>query len=257
MDGHDEDWLLLFKNETHNHPTEIEPFGGAATCIGGAIRDPLSGRGYVYQAMRVTGAADPTRARRGHACPASCRSASMTTTARRRLFLLWQPDRPGDRHWWTKSIIRGYVGQAHGDRRGRGRGSGGKRASVRRPMPGDVVMLLGGRTGRDGCGGATGSSKAHSRTSLETCGAEVQKGNAPEERKLQRLLRDPRRVTKLIKRCNDFGAGGVSVAIGELAEGLEIDLNAVPRKYDGLSGTELAISESQERMAVVLREGGR
>ena len=248
VDGHDEDWLLLFKNETHNHPTEIEPFGGAATCIGGAIRDPLSGRGYVYQAMRVTGAADPTRPVED-TIPGKLPQRKLTTTAA-----------AGYSSYGNQiGLATGIVDEIYHD------GYAAKRMeigavvgaapaeNVRRetPVPGDIVVLLGGRTGRDGCGGATGSSKSHSRTSLETCGAEVQKGNAPEERKLQRLMRDPR-ATKLIKRCNDFGAGGVSVAIGELAEGLEIDLNAVPRKYDGLSGTELAISESQERRAVVL-----
>ena len=248
VNGHDEDWLLLFKNETHNHPTEIEPFGGAATCIGGAIRDPLSGRGYVYQAMRVTGAADPTRPVED-TIPGKLPQRKLTTTAA-----------AGYSSYGNQiGLATGIVDEIYHD------GYAAKRMeigavvgaapaeNVRRetPAPGDIIVLLGGRTGRDGCGGATGSSKSHSRTSLETCGAEVQKGNAPEERKLQRLMRDPR-ATKLIKRCNDFGAGGVSVAIGELAEGLEINLNAVPRKYDGLSGTELAISESQERMAVVV-----
>ena len=246
--GETQKWLLLFKNETHNHPTEIEPFGGAATCIGGAIRDPLSGRGYVYQAMRVTGAADPTRPVE-ETIPGKLPQRKLTTTAA-----------AGYSSYGNQiGLATGIVDEIYHD------GYAAKRMeigavigaapaeNVRRetPMPGDVVVLLGGRTGRDGCGGATGSSKSHNMTSLETCGAEVQKGNAPEERKLQRLMRDPR-ATRLIKRCNDFGAGGVSVAIGELADGLEIDLNAVPRKYEGLDGTELAISESQERMAVVL-----
>ena len=246
--GETQKWLLLFKNETHNHPTEIEPFGGAATCIGGAIRDPLSGRGYVYQAMRVTGAADPTR--------------SVEETIRGKL-----PQRQlvttaaaGYSSYGNQiGLATGLVEEIYHDgyaakRMEIGAVIGAAPASeVRRevPAPGDVVILLGGRTGRDGCGGATGSSKAHTEASLETCGAEVQKGNAPEERKLQRLFRNPEAV-RMIKRCNDFGAGGVSVAIGELADGLDIDLNAVPRKYEGLDGTELAISESQERMAVVL-----
>ncbi|MBR3504454.1 MAG: phosphoribosylformylglycinamidine synthase [Clostridia bacterium] len=246
--GETQKWLLLFKNETHNHPTEIEPFGGAATCIGGAIRDPLSGRGYVYQAMRVTGAADPTRPV-GETIPGKLPQRKLTTTAA-----------AGYSSYGNQiGLATGIVDEIYHD------GYAAKRmeigavigaapaANVRReePQPGDIVVLLGGRTGRDGCGGATGSSKSHNANSLETCGAEVQKGNAPEERKLQRLMRDPR-ATRLIKRCNDFGAGGVSVAIGELADGLSIDLNAVPRKYEGLDGTELAISESQERMAVVL-----
>ena len=249
--GETQKWLLLFKNETHNHPTEIEPFGGAATCIGGAIRDPLSGRGYVYQAMRVTGAADPTR-RMDETIPGKLPQRQLVTTAA-----------AGYSSYGNQiGLATGLVEEIYHD------GYAAKRmeigavigavpaAQVRReiPMPGDVVVLLGGRTGRDGCGGATGSSKAHTHESLENCGAEVQKGNAPEERKLQRLFRNPEAV-RLIKRCNDFGAGGVSVAIGELADGLDIDLNAVPRKYEGLDGTELAISESQERMAVVLASG--
>ena len=212
VDGVDEPWLLLFKNETHNHPTEIEPFGGAATCLGGCIRDPLSGRAYAYSAMRVTGAADPLQPV-GETLPGKLPQRSITTTA-----------------------ARGY--SSYGNRR-------------ERPQPGDVVLLLGGSTGRDGIGGATGSSKAHDAHSVETCGAEVQKGNAPEERKIQRLFRNGD-ATRLIKRCNDFGAGGVSVAIGELADGLDIELDAVPKKYEGLDGTELAISESQERMACVV-----
>jgi len=246
--GEAQKWLLLFKNETHNHPTEIEPFGGAATCIGGAIRDPLSGRGYVYQAMRVTGAADPTRGV-DETIPGKLPQRQLVTTAAAGyssygnqigLATGLVEEIYHDGYAAKRMEIGAVVGAAPADQ-------------VRReaPVPGDVVILLGGRTGRDGCGGATGSSKAHTHESLETCGAEVQKGNAPEERKLQRLFRNPEAV-RMIKRCNDFGAGGVSVAIGELADGLDIDLNAVPRKYDGLDGTELAISESQERMAVVL-----
>lgn len=248
VDGKDEDWLLMFKNETHNHPTEIEPFGGAATCLGGAIRDPLSGRSYVYQAMRVTGASDPLlpveKTIKGKLPP-----RKITTTAA-----------AGYSSYGNQiGLATGHVAEIYhpgymAKRMEIGAVIGAAPAeNVRRerPAPGDIIILLGGRTGRDGCGGATGSSKAHSIQSLDTCGAEVQKGNAPEERKLQRLFRNPE-ATKLIKRCNDFGAGGVSVAIGELADGLEIDLNAVPKKYDGLDGTELAISESQERMAVVV-----
>ncbi len=248
LDGSREQWLLLFKNETHNHPTEIEPFGGAATCIGGAIRDPLSGRGYVYQAMRVTGAADPTRPVED-TLPGKLPQRQLVTSAA-----------AGYSAYGNQiGLATSYVDEIYHP------GYAAKRMEIGavvgaapvenvrrlRPVPGDQVVLLGGRTGRDGCGGATGSSKSHTLSSLETCGAEVQKGNAPEERKLQRLFRDPR-AAKLIKRCNDFGAGGVSVAIGELADGLDIDLNKVPRKYEGLDGTELAISESQERMAVVL-----
>ena len=248
VDGRDEDWLLMFKNETHNHPTEIEPFGGAATCLGGAIRDPLSGRSYVYQAMRVTGASDPLlpveKTIKGKLPP-----RKITTTAA-----------AGYSSYGNQiGLATGHVAEIYhpgymAKRMEIGAVIGAAPAeNVRRerPAPGDIIILLGGRTGRDGCGGATGSSKAHSIQSLDTCGAEVQKGNAPEERKLQRLFRNPE-ATKLIKRCNDFGAGGVSVAIGELADGLEIDLNAVPKKYDVLDGTELAISESQERMAVVV-----
>ena len=248
VDGKDEDWLLMFKNETHNHPTEIEPFGGAATCLGGAIRDPLSGRSYVYQAMRVTGASDPLlpveKTIKGKLPP-----RKITTTAA-----------AGYSSYGNQiGLATGHVAEIYhpgymAKRMEIGAVIGAAPAeNVRRerPAPGDIIILLGGRTGRDGCGGATGSSKAHSIQSLDTCGAEVQKGNAPEERKLQRLFRNPD-ATKLIKRCNDYGAGGVSVAIGELADGLEIDLNAVPKKYDGLDGTELAISESQERMAVVV-----
>ena len=246
--GKDEPWLLLFKNETHNHPTEIEPFGGAATCIGGAIRDPLANRGYVYQAMRVTGAGDPLvpvqdtmkgkLPQRKLVTTAAAGYSSYGNQIGLATGMVDELYHPG---YIAKRMEIGAVVGAVPEE------------NVRReePVPGDVVILLGGRTGRDGCGGATGSSKAHKLESLETCGAEVQKGNAPVERKLQRLFRT-KEATLMIKRCNDFGAGGVSVAIGELADGLSIDLNAVPRKYDGLDGTELAISESQERMAVVV-----
>ena len=248
VDGKPEPWLLLFKNETHNHPTEIEPFGGAATCIGGAIRDPLSGRGYVYQAMRVTGAADPTRPI-SEALPGKLPQRKLTATAAAGYSSY------GNQIGLATGLVDEIYHPGYAAKRMEiGAVVGAAPAShVRRevPAPGDIVVLLGGRTGRDGCGGATGSSKAHDASSLEKCGAEVQKGNAPEERKLQRLFRDAR-AARLIKRCNDFGAGGVSVAIGELADGLLIDLDAVPRKYEGLDGTELAISESQERMAVVL-----
>ena len=248
VDGEEQDWLFLFKNETHNHPTEIEPFGGAATCIGGAIRDPLSGRSYVYQAMRVTGAGDPLTPV-SETLPGKLPQRKIVTAAANGYSSY------GNQIGLATGMVDelyhpGYVAK----RMEIGAVVGAAPAkNVRReePAPGDIVILLGGRTGRDGCGGATGSSKAHKLSSLETCGAEVQKGNAPIERKLQRLFRDER-AAKLIKRCNDFGAGGVSVAIGELADGLSIDLNAVPRKYDGLDGTELAISESQERMAIVL-----
>ncbi len=248
VDGVSEPWLLLFKNETHNHPTEIEPFGGAATCIGGAIRDPLSGRSYVYGAMRVTGAADPLKPvsetikgklpQRKIVTTAAAGYSSYGNQIGLATGIVDEIYHPG---YAAKRMEIGAVIAA------------APAANVRRevPAPGDRVILLGGSTGRDGCGGATGSSKSHTAQSLETCGAEVQKGNAPEERKLQRLFRNPE-ATRMIKRCNDFGAGGVSVAIGELADGLEIDLNAVPKKYDGLDGTELAISESQERMAVVV-----
>lgn len=247
-DGVKEPWLLLFKNETHNHPTEIEPFGGAATCIGGAIRDPLSGRSYVYGAMRVTGAADPLKPV-SETIKGKLPQRKIVTTAA-----------AGYSSYGNQiGLATGIVDEIYHS------GYAAKRMEIgaviaatpaenvrrERPEAGDIVILLGGSTGRDGCGGATGSSKSHTATSLETCGAEVQKGNAPEERKLQRLFRNPV-ATRMIKRCNDFGAGGVSVAIGELADGLEIDLNAVPKKYDGLDGTELAISESQERMAVVV-----
>ena len=248
-DGTEEDWLVMFKNETHNHPTEIEPFGGAATCLGGAIRDPLSGRSYVYQAMRVTGSGDPR--------------TTLKDTMKGKL-----PQRK-----ITVGAAQGY--SSYGNQIGLATGqvseiydegyvakrmeigaviAAAPKENVIREVPeaGDVVILLGGMTGRDGCGGATGSSKAHDDSSLESCGAEVQKGNAPVERKLQRLFRK-KEVTNLIRRCNDFGAGGVSVAIGELADGLIINLDKIPKKYEGLDGTELAISESQERMAVVVR----
>lgn len=249
VDGKDEDWLIMFKNETHNHPTEIEPFGGAATCLGGAIRDPLSGRSYVYQAMRVTGSGDPR---------VSLRDTHAGKLMQRKI---------------TKGASSGYssygnqIGLATGQVQeiyhegyvakrmeiGAVIGAAPKKNVIREvPSKGDVIILLGGRTGRDGIGGATGSSKAHDEKSVLTCGSEVQKGNPPVERKIQRLFRDEK-VTTLIKRCNDFGAGGVSVAIGELADGLVIDLDKVPKKYEGLDGTELAISESQERMAVVVR----
>ena len=248
VDGVEEEWLVNFKNETHNHPTEIEPFGGAATCLGGAIRDPLSGRTYVYQAMRVTGAADPT--------------VSVKETMKGKL-----PQKK-----LVRSAAHGYssygnqIGLATGLVKeiyhpdyvakrmeiGAVMGAAPRRAVIRENSdPGDIIILLGGRTGRDGCGGATGSSKVHTEESIETCGAEVQKGNAPTERKIQRMFRREE-VSKLIKKCNDFGAGGVSVAIGELADGLQIDLDKVPKKYAGLDGTEIAISESQERMAVVV-----
>ena len=248
MDGEDQDWLFLFKNETHNHPTEIEPFGGAATCIGGAIRDPLSGRSYVYQAMRVTGAGDPL-VPVSETLPGKLPQRKLVTTAAAGYssygnqigLATGQVDEIYHPGYVAKRIEIGAV-------------VGATPAShVRRecPAPGDVIVLLGGRTGRDGIGGATGSSKAHNHESLEHCGAEVQKGNPPIERKLQRLFRRED-ACRMIKRCNDFGAGGVSVAIGELADGLYIDLNKVTKKYEGLDGTELAISESQERMAVAL-----
>ena len=248
VDGKDEDWLLLFKNETHNHPTEIEPFGGAATCIGGAIRDPLSGRAYVYSAMRVTGAGNPL-ASLSETLKGKLPQKKIVTTAAAGYSSY------GNQIGLATGIVDELYHDGYVAKRleiGAVTGAAPARNVVREtPVAGDIVILLGGRTGRDGCGGATGSSKAHSTASLATCGAEVQKGNAPEERKLQRLFRNPE-ASLLIKRCNDFGAGGVSVAIGELADGLEIDLNAVPKKYEGLDGTELAISESQERMAVVV-----
>ncbi len=247
-DGKEEDWLLLFKNETHNHPTEIEPFGGAATCIGGAIRDPLSGRSYVYGAMRITGAGDPL-APVSETLPGKLPQRKLVTTAAAGYssygnqigLATGQVDEIYHPGYIAKHMeVGAVVGAAPAEN------------VVREtPAAGDKVILLGGKTGRDGCGGATGSSKKHDSSSLENCGAEVQKGNAPEERKLQRLFRNPV-ASKMIKRCNDFGAGGVSVAVGELADGLKIDLNRVPKKYEGLDGTELAISESQERMAVVV-----
>ena len=248
VEGEEQDWLLLFKNETHNHPTEIEPFGGAATCIGGAIRDPLSGRSYVYGAMRVTGAGDPLKPV-SETLKGKLPQRKIVTTAAN-----------GYSSYGNQiGLATGQVDELYHD------GYVAKRMEIgaviaaapaenvrrERPEDGDIVILLGGRTGRDGCGGATGSSKSHTLSSLEQCGSEVQKGNAPEERKLQRLFRN-KEASLLIKRCNDFGAGGVSVAVGELADGLEINLNAVPKKYEGLDGTELAISESQERMAVVV-----
>ena len=248
IDGETEEWLVNFKNETHNHPTEIEPFGGAATCLGGAIRDPLSGRTYVYQAMRVTGAADPTK--------------SMAETLKGKL-----PQRKlvtGAADGYSSygnqiGLATGYVKEIyHPDyvakrmEIGAVMGAAPRKDVIRETSdPGDIIILLGGRTGRDGCGGATGSSKVHTESSIETCGAEVQKGNAPTERKIQRLFRRAE-VSRLIKKCNDFGAGGVSVAIGELADGLVVNLDKVPKKYAGLDGTEIAISESQERMAVVV-----
>ncbi len=248
VDGKKEPWLLLFKNETHNHPTEIEPFGGAATCIGGAIRDPLSGRAYVYGAMRVTGAADPLKPV-SETLPGKLPQRKIVTTAAAGYSSY------GNQIGLATGIVDELYHEGYKAKRMEIGAviAAAPQENVRRecPRPGDVVILLGGRTGRDGCGGATGSSKSHTASSLTSCGAEVQKGNAPEERKLQRLFRNPD-ATTLIKRCNDFGAGGVSVAIGELADGLEIDLNAVKKKYDGLDGTELAISESQERMAVVV-----
>ena len=246
--GRTEDWLIMFKNETHNHPTEIEPFGGAATCLGGAIRDPLSGRSYVYQAMRVTGAGDPRKSLK-ETLPGKLMQRKLTKKASSGYssygnqigLATGQVQEIYDEGYVAKRMEIGAV-----------IGAAPKANVIReRPAAGDIVILLGGRTGRDGIGGATGSSKAHTEESVTTCGSEVQKGNPPIERKLQRLFRD-QRVTTLIKRCNDFGAGGVSVAIGELADGLEINLDKVPRKYEGLDGTELAISESQERMAVVV-----
>ncbi len=243
-----EEWLVFFKNETHNHPTEIEPFGGAATCLGGAIRDPLSGRGYVYQAMRVTGAADPT--------------VPVADTMKGKLSQkkLVRGAASGYSSYGNQiGLATGFVKEIYHPNYvakrmeiGAVMGAAPRKNVIRETSdPGDIIILLGGRTGRDGCGGATGSSKVHTESSIETCGAEVQKGNAPTERKIQRLFRREE-VSKLIKKCNDFGAGGVSVAIGELADGLQVDLDKVPKKYAGLDGTELAISESQERMAVVI-----
>ena len=247
-DGLPEDWLLMFKNETHNHPTEIEPFGGAATCLGGAIRDPLSGRSYVYQAMRLTGAGDPLTPA-GQTLPGKLPQRKIVTTAAAGYSSYGNQIGLATGHV-AEVYHPGYVAKRM--EVGAVIGAAPADAVVREvPAPGDVVILLGGATGRDGCGGATGSSKSLTTESLATCGAEVQKGNAPEERKIQRLFRDPA-VTRMIRRCNDFGAGGVSVAIGELADGLDIELDRVPKKYEGLDGTELAISESQERMAVVV-----
>ena len=246
-----EEWLLLFKNETHNHPTEIEPFGGAATCIGGAIRDPLSGRAYVYAAMRVTGAGDPLKPV-SESLPGKLPQRTIVTKS-----AAGYSSYGNQIGLTTGQVDEIYHGGYEAKRMEIGAVIGAVPAAhVRRevPEPGDVVILLGGKTGRDGCGGATGSSKSHTTESLETGGPEVQKGNAPEERKLQRLFRNPQ-ASLLIKRCNDFGAGGVSVAVGELADGLAIDLDAVPKKYEGLDGTELAVSESQERMAVVVESG--
>ena len=248
VDGEERDWLLLFKNETHNHPTEIEPFGGAATCIGGCIRDPLSGRAYVHQAMRVTGCGDPRRPL-GETLPGKLPQRKLCQTAAAGYSSYGNQIGLATGHV-AEVYHEGYVAK-HLECGAVVAAAPAENIRRERPAPGDVVVLLGGRTGRDGIGGATGSSKRHDAKSLRTMASEVQKGNAPEERKLQRLFRDGE-VTRLIKRCNDFGAGGVSVAIGELADGLAIDLDAVRKKYDGLDGTELAISESQERMAVVL-----
>ena len=248
VDGEDQDWLLMFKNETHNHPTEIEPFGGAATCIGGCIRDPLSGRAYVYQAMRLTGCGDP-RTPVAETLSGKLPQRKLCTTAAAGYSSYGNQIGLATGHV-AEVYHAGYV--AKHLECGAVVGAAPAENVVReRPAPGDVIVLLGGRTGRDGIGGATGSSKSHNLKSLTTMASEVQKGNAPEERKIQRLFRN-KAVTTLIKRCNDFGAGGVSVAIGELADGLKIDLDAVRKKYDGLDGTELAISESQERMAVVV-----
>ncbi len=250
VDGKNEEWLLMFKNETHNHPTEIEPFGGAATCLGGAIRDPLSGRAYVYQAMRISGSADP-REELQYTLPGKLPQRKISTEAA-----------SGYSSYGNQiGLATGYVNEIyHHDYAAKRMEVGAviaaaPRINVKRETPekGDVIILLGGRTGRDGLGGATGSSKEHTEESILVCGSEVQKGNAPTERKIQRLFRNPE-VSRMIKRCNDFGAGGVSVAIGELAEGLDINLDLVPKKYEGLDGTELAISESQERMAVVVRK---
>ncbi len=248
VDGVTEEWLIFFKNETHNHPTEIEPFGGAATCLGGAIRDPLSGRGYVYQAMRVTGAADPTKSLK-ETMEGKLPQRKIVTTAAHGYSSY------GNQIGLATGLVNEIYHPDYVAKRmeiGAVMGAAPRRAVKRlNSDPGDMIILLGGRTGRDGCGGATGSSKAHTSQSLETCGAEVQKGNPPTERKIQRLFRREE-VASIIKKCNDFGAGGVSVAIGELAAGLTVDLDKVPKKYAGLDGTELAISESQERMAIVV-----
>ena len=250
VDGKPEDYFVMFKNETHNHPTEIEPFGGAATCLGGAIRDPLSGRSYVYQAMRVTGAGDPT-VPVSETLPGKLSQKKIVRTAAAGYSSYG--NQIGLATGQVDEIYHpGYVAK----RMEIGAVIGAAPASsiVReRPQAGDIVILLGGRTGRDGIGGATGSSKAHDEKSVITCGSEVQKGNPPTERKIQRLFRNPE-VSRMIIRCNDFGAGGVSVAIGELADGLSIDLDKVPKKYEGLDGTELAISESQERMLLLSRK---
>lgn len=248
VDGVEEEWLLLFKNETHNHPTEIEPFGGAATCLGGCIRDPLSGRSYVYQAMRVTGAGDPRQVVQD-TLVGKLPQRKLTTGAAKGYSSY------GNQIGLATGEVKEYYNPGFVAKRmeiGAVLGAAPRQNVVREePLPGDIIILLGGKTGRDGCGGATGSSKKHTVESLETCGAEVQKGNALTERKIQRMFRR-QEVTTLIKRCNDFGAGGVSVAIGELTDGLDINLDKVPKKYEGLDGTELAISESQERMAVVV-----
>ena len=248
IDGKTEEWLVFFKNETHNHPTEIEPFGGAATCLGGAIRDPLSGRGYVYQAMRVTGAADPTVSL-GDTLEGKLSQRKITTGAAAGYSSY------GNQIGLATGLVNEVYHPDYVAKRmeiGAVMGAAPRKNVIRENSdPGDIIILLGGRTGRDGCGGATGSSKAHNTQSIDTCGAEVQKGNAPTERKIQRLFRRAE-VSSIIKKCNDFGAGGVSVAIGELAAGLRINLDKVPKKYAGLDGTELAISESQERMAVVV-----
>ena len=248
VDGRREQWLVQFKNETHNHPTEIEPFGGAATCLGGAIRDPLSGRAYVYQAMRVTGSGDPTAAP-SETLPGKLPQKKITTGAAAG-YSSYGNQIGLSTGQVTELYDPGYIAKRM--EIGAVIGASKKENVVREtPLPGDMILLIGGRTGRDGCGGATGSSKAHDTSSLETCGAEVQKGNPPTERKLQRLFRNPE-AARMIKRCNDFGAGGVCVAIGELADSLDINLDLVTKKYEGIDGTELAISESQERMAVVL-----
>lgn len=248
IDGRTEEWLIFFKNETHNHPTEIEPFGGAATCLGGAIRDPLSGRGYVYQAMRVTGAADP-RKPVSETLPGKLSQRKIVTGAAKGYSSY------GNQVGLATGLVNEIYHPDYVAKRleiGAVMGAAPRKNVIRKNSdPGDLIILIGGRTGRDGIGGATGSSKAHTTKSIDVCGAEVQKGNAPTERKIQRLFRRPE-VTSIIKKCNDFGAGGVSVAIGELADGLHIDLDKVPKKYAGLDGTELAISESQERMAVVV-----
>ena len=248
VDGKEEEWLLLFKNETHNHPTEIEPFGGAATCLGGCIRDPLSGRAYVYQAMRITGSGNPLVSKE-HTLPGKLPQSYITTTAAKGFSSY------GNQIGVPTGEVREYYHDSYGAKRLEVGAVIGAvpRAHVHRenPVPGDLIILLGGKTGRDGCGGATGSSKIHTKDSLFTCGAEVQKGNPVTERKIQRLFRNPE-VTQYIKRCNDFGAGGVAVAIGELADSIHIYLDAIPTKYTGLTGTDLAISESQERMACII-----